>query len=456
MRIRVFSRVQAMLPAPVWLISGVLLYAVGLALATLFLYEARADRTSPAVLRAALLSAACWWPLLGTRPITLLYELAPLRTPGRIALCVQAWALHVVLGVALPMAMLYAVGTGLGIITRLQWWDIAAAFWLGWSCSGVLFSATLRTVLMPLSLLGLQWVWLPQALTSTALAAFLTAALIFQWSRLRGRGVSGQAPIGTWFGEAAEVAQAEVPQRQFTWSARRAHRSRSALASVMGPDCQTLMQRWGATGLAACWAASFLLAAGLWALGKYVLNGEHVLRDWMILVVLPVWMLRSQSNVHRMGSLLDRRCVQRAELFLLPGLPQRQHLNRALLRQSRHVSIEKVCIMAPPSIAALQLSYALTPTVLGAIIFLLTLCVAQGQYRAWMTLHGKAISWLEDVAFSVVTIGGAYWLTQPSWLRPALWIAALFIAAWVGTIVVRLARLRGPSQPDLQITGASV
>lgn len=409
------------LPDPWWWIAGgSLLFIAWLGMAALIAHlDAPGSEGRVLLLQFCMWAGLFWWLLMGTRFVALLYRMVPLRLPGLQPLLWQGWCLHGVLVIGLPLlvAGLWPAAINTDILA------LAAALWLGWACGALITSLPVFATPLPVGMLigcagTLTTPWIA---TTAGTIALLGTYGIWRW-HLGGLRSPFAAPLGAWLEGASMQLQligylqnAAVGTRSrysppFTQAAypHTLTNARDLLAAWLGPGFQTLRQLWGYKGQGLAWLAFIGVAALLFAVEHFWLYEQKVASNFMLYFVICIFlpMERPQRELH---AIHHSKPAQMAELFLTPGMPAREQLERTLLRQVALCLSERMLLLYIFALASLNLSYPINSTTLIWLACVALLSLGKGLYSAWLAWHGH----------------------KPHWLR-LVWMA-IFVGALIGT-----------------------
>lgn len=395
------------LPAPWHTALGVALFMAALVFSAL-VGSTHGNTSAPLVTAQGwALASTGWWLLLGPRLCNLAYGMIRLRLPGIPGTLAGGVALHLLLGMGLPLLGLLAWQPSNHSFALLL-----GAVWLGASAGLLLVSLPLPLLVAPLLAIGLGPGVVHDPVLSAAVGAWalLLAGLAWRW-QLASLHSAWMMPLGVAL-EGSYEHLLRLPARLRTACPpqhRLRHRRTATdhLAATLGPAFQTLRQHYGRRGQCLGYLI-FIATTGLilWLQGQQTsmfVSGMAIIS----LVMLASQPARTLANLHAR----DRATL--AELRLLPGLPAAAQLPGAVARQLLSSMAEKLLVVT------------LTMAALGT---------------TWPQLN---IAWLLGLAgFSLLLLVFALWMTLLAWHwpgKPALRIAS--IAVLIGAGFASSARL---------------
>lgn len=385
-----------MLP-PAWLsVAGLALFVAALVFSPL-IGRTHGDANYPLVTAQGwALATAGWSVLLGTRLCNLAYSMIRLRLPGIPRTLARGAILHLLLSFGLPLLGLLAWQPP-GISEAM----LMGALWLGAMLGLLLASLPLPVTVLALLIIGLSPGGVHSPVLSVGFGAFamLLAGLAWRW-QLGATRSAWMMPLG------AAVDGRFEPLLQPTAKARPvAHPATSRrpdgqptgdrLAALLGPAFQTLRQQYGRRGQG--WGyLGFIATTGfiLWLQGQQTavfVSGMAI--TWLVL-------LASQPS-RVLATLRSSRHATLAELRLLPGLPGRAQLPRAMAAQLLASQGEKLLILGL-TMAALGTTWPHLNAawLLGLAGFTLLLLL----FALWMAL--LAWHWPNKPVLRGVSMGG--------------------------------------------------
>lgn len=420
-----------------WIAGGSLLFAAWLGLSA-FLAHIDTQDANRVSLQFSMWSGAFWWLLMGTRFVALIYRMASLHLPGLQVLLRQGLCLHGMLAVGLPLLVmgLWPVST-----TNTDLAALAAALWLGWSCGALLISlpavaAVLPTVLLVFCADTVTTPWISATVGSLVL---LCLHITWRWhlSSLRS---PLAAPLGAWMEGTSMQWQliGQLRDAAAGFHSRRLSRplvntdqgtvhripadSNDLLAALLGPNFQTLRQLWGHQGRRLTWFVCISVAMALLAIEHFWLHEEKVASGFMLYFVFSIVMPMQQPHL-TLHAMHRTKPAQMAELYLTPGMPAREQLEKSLMRQTLYCLGERGLLSFLVGLAALNLSYPMNSTVLIWLACATLLGLGQGLYAAWLAWHGRRQHWLWLAIFFGAFIGTSNWLLlQQKTMVLALWL----------------------------------
>lgn len=425
-----------------WTLLGAVLLVAFLGLTSLPMHQSAAPKWRMFQLQTWAMSGLLWWLLLGLPLVQSLHHMAALRLPGAWGVLLRGLALHGVLAVALPTLVAWWWPTP--AFARVDITAVAAALWLGWACGVLLIS--LPVPLLPLAVgpLALCWNHLHQPWVSTAgggLALLLLWGL-WRW-RLQGLHSPLLVPFGAWVA-GSPMLLLERLQDAAAWprarrdlhgqgaagyaQAVRPVQGRDLLAAMLGPGCQTFRQIWGRKGRVLVW----LGAAAIVAVFLIMLHRWPTMSNSFLLYFVIVMAVSINGGAEGLRAMREAKSAQRADLFLLPGMPPRSHLERAVMRQVFLALGERLLLICLMGLALLHFSPATASGwwLLGVAVF----CLAEGMQSAWLAWHGGQRHWLWASLLIGMAVGTANWgMVQQGGLRWAL------LAVWAVYLLARLA-----------------
>ncbi len=423
-----------------WMLLGVLLLVAFLGLTALPMHQSAAPKWRMFQLQTWALSGLLWWLLLGLPLVQSLHGMAALRLPGAWGVLLRGLALHGVLAVALPTLVAGLWPTP--AFARVDIAAVAAALWLGWACGVLLIS--LPVLLLPLAVgpLALCWSYLHLPWASAAGGGL---ALLLLWGLWRWRLQGLHSPLLVPFGAWVAGSPMQLPERlqdAAAWPRCDRHGRRGAgqvlpaqpvqgrdlLAAMLGPGSQTFRQMWGRRGRVLVW----LGAAAIVAVLLVMLHRWPGMSNSFVLYFMVAMVVSTSSGAEGVRTMLDAKAAQRAGLFLLPGMPPRSQLERAVLRQVFLALGERLLLMCCMGLALLHFSAATASGwwLLGVAAFWL----AEGMQSAWLAWHGRRLHWGWSALLVGMVMGTANWgMVQQGDLHGRL------LVVWAVYLLIRLA-----------------
>ncbi len=333
-----------------------------------------------------------WWLILGHHLCLLICDMVVMRLPGIAKTLLLGIGAHLVLSVGLPVLML-ALWTGkpadLDILVA------GASAWLG-SAIGLL--AVSMPLVLPViavlvgcvSIFGADWPILLEPAYSLPLGvvALLAAALAWRWQTAAARSAYF-LPLGVWMvrtptGDARAGASRESKPTAMPPMTLPDH-----LAAMLGPNGQTLRQRAGRRTQQLTYAVIGLgtpLAVMVW---PYFLPVGGVRKESFLAVML-FCMLAMAVNLTAYSLSIARKSL-RAELLLMPGMPSRQGLPAALMRQIVTTQAERLALLTIAFGGLGMLAYDPNLRGLAGWLCLALLIGIHGAATAWLFWRGKGL-----------------------------------------------------------------
>lgn len=385
-----------MLPTPWLSVAGLALFVAALVFSPL-IGRTHGDIGYPLVTAQGwALASAGWGVLLGTRLCNLAYGMIRLRLPGIPRTLARGAVLNLLLSFGLPLLGLLAWQPP-GINDAM----LMGALWLGATLGLLLVSLPLPVTVLALLIIGLS----PGAVHSPLLSvgfgtlAVLLAGLAWRW-QLGATRSAWMMPLGVALdGRFEHLLQPAAKARSVTHPANTrkpgAQPTGDRLAALLGPVFQTLRQQYGRR--AQGWSyLGFIATTGfiLW------LQGQQTAGFVSCMAIASLVLVASQPS-RVLAPLRSSGHATLAELHLLPGLPDRVQLPRAMAAQLLASQGEKLLIVGL-TMGALGTTWPRLNAawLLGLAGFTLLLLL----FALWMAL--LAWHWPNKPVLRVVSMGG--------------------------------------------------
>ncbi|MEG1041421.1 MAG: hypothetical protein RSE94_16030 [Pseudomonas sp.] len=390
---------------------GVLLYVVALVLGIAFGRLGHAEGTSLAGPVTWAMASLLWWGYYGPRLCSQAYGIASLRMPGAHLTLLRGIVLHMLLSIAPTL-----IGLLLWAPADQDVQLLAAALWLG-SCYGLL-TISLPSVLnfIPVILLTLYWPVLahPGLCVLLGLLALSLTCGLWAWHLRRPRPKLlmplGLVLDGYWVGLTKPMREhlSTPPDLLSKHDGKPDDLRQARMAAVLGHSCQTIRQVYGKRGQ----YLSYLVLGGFLGLVYWLKPSYSRIFISMWAAVLLVWI-----PLQPIGTLIDLHSHKRstlAKLLLTPGLPPREQLEAALLRQLRTSMLERA-------------------------VFLTLLIIAMGWNSESPGIHQP----LQAIVFSTLMLTAGLGLVKLAWrgklkrLQLGLGTIVAMLSMFVSSILLR-------------------